>query len=127
MDIDLDWNAYFYSICNPAHEWVICIGVPYGTAVWQVGDSAEQNGSYNMASVVQTRNIVNAQDKYTCDKPTIEAHEIIGIINYAWAKSFARVESNKKAIAERGRFPYNRNLMLDPSIRASITKEEKEN
>ena len=42
-------------------------------------------------------------------------------------KSFARVKSNKKAIAERGWFPYNLNLMLDPSICASIKKEEKAN
>ena len=31
-------------------EWVVCIGVPYGTSLWQVGDSSEQNGSYKMAS-----------------------------------------------------------------------------
>jgi len=28
-----------------AHPWVVCIGVPYGTSYWQVGDSTEQNGS----------------------------------------------------------------------------------
>ena len=26
----------------------MCIGVPYGTALWQVGDSKEQNGSFNI-------------------------------------------------------------------------------
>jgi hypothetical protein len=31
------------------HPWVVCIGVPYGTSYWQVGDSSEQNGSYKMA------------------------------------------------------------------------------
>ena len=72
-------------ICNPAHEWVICIGVPYGTAVCQVGDSPEQNGSYNLASIVQKRNIVNGQERYMCDRPTIKPHEIIGIINFVWA------------------------------------------
>ena len=119
--------SFLEYVCNPDHEWVICIGVPYGTAVWQVGDSPEQNGSFNMASVVRKREIVNEQDKYMCDRPTISAHDIIGIINYAWSKSFARVDSNKKAIAERGWFPYNRNLMLDPSICASITREEEAN
>ena len=34
---------------SPDHEWVVCIGVPYGTSYWQVGDSSEQNGSYKMA------------------------------------------------------------------------------
>ena len=38
-------------ISNPDHEWAVCIGVPYGISLWQVGDSEEQNGSINMASV----------------------------------------------------------------------------
>ena len=32
-----------------ACQWVMCIGVPYGTSYWQVGDTAELNGSYKMA------------------------------------------------------------------------------
>ena len=32
------------------HPWTICIGVPYGTASWQVGDSTEQNGMYKLYS-----------------------------------------------------------------------------
>ena len=36
-------------INNPSHQWVVCIGVPYGTSYWQVGDSKEQNGSFNIA------------------------------------------------------------------------------
>ena len=30
-------------------EWCVYLGVPYGTAYWQVGDNKEQNGSFNMA------------------------------------------------------------------------------
>ena len=59
-----------------------------------------------------------------CDRSTIEPHDIIGIINYAWSKLFSKVESNKKTIPDRGWYPYNRNLIIDPPIRASITKEE---
>ena len=62
-----------------------------------------------------------------CDRPIIEPHEIIGIINYAWSKSFGKVKLNKKAIFDRGWYPYNRNLLIDPSIRASITKEGDKN
>ena len=36
-------------INNPLHLWFACIGVPYGTSLWQVGDSKQQNGSYKMA------------------------------------------------------------------------------
>ena len=28
-------------INNPANHWIACIGVPYGTSLWQVGDSQE--------------------------------------------------------------------------------------
>ena len=36
-------------INTPKDHWVVCIGVPYGTALWQVGDSKEQNGCFNIA------------------------------------------------------------------------------
>ena len=55
------------------------------------------------------------------DKLTVEPHEIISIINYAWDRSFSRIESNMHAIADRGWFPYNRNIMTESTIRASIT------
>jgi len=42
--------------------------------------------------------------------PTIEAYDIMTIVSRTWYKSFDRINSNKKAIAERGWFPYNRNL-----------------
>jgi hypothetical protein len=56
--------------------------------------------------------------------------DIVPMTNYANARSFANVEGNKKAIAERGWFPYNRNLLLHPDIRNTMSaaqlKEEKE-
>ena len=36
------------------------------------------------------------------------------------------MKSNKKVISERGWLPYNRALMLHPTIRASITNEEED-
>ena len=50
-------------ICNPEHEWAMCIGVPYGTVLWQVGDSPEQNGAMNMASVKNKRDIMQDNKK----------------------------------------------------------------
>ena len=66
------------------------------------------------------------KDEYMYDRPTIEPYEIIRIVNDAWPKSFARIESNKKAISERGWLPYNLPLMLHPTIRASIKNKEEE-
>jgi len=35
-------------IHNCRHEWVVCIGVPYGMHVWQVADSSEMNGAFKL-------------------------------------------------------------------------------
>ena len=91
-----------------------------------MGDVPEQNGAYNIASVIKKRNIMERKERTMFDRPTIELYEIIGIINAAWERSFARVGSNKVAITKRGWFPYNRQIMTLPQIRSSITKEEED-
>ena len=41
------FDAQFLEYINDVkHPWCFCIGVPYGTALWQVGDSKEQNGAF---------------------------------------------------------------------------------
>lgn len=59
--------------------------------------------------------------------PTINSEDIIPTINYAWNSSFAKVKTNKQAISERGWYPYNRNLLLNAQIRATMTNEERNN
>jgi hypothetical protein len=34
---------------NPQHQWSAMLGIPYGTHLWQVRDSAEQNGAFKIA------------------------------------------------------------------------------
>ena len=109
-------------ICNLLHLWAVCIGVPYDMTLWQVGDAPEQNSSLNTASVVKKREIFEDKEKHMLNKLTIEPHNIIMILNYAWERSFARVISNKKSIAEREWFPYNHNLTTYLIIRSSIMK-----
>ena len=55
---------------------------------------------------------------------TIEPYEIIPIVNVAWRESFGVVEKNRKAIRDRGWWPYNKNLLLHPKIRATMTERE---
>ena len=120
--IELHFLAY---INDPAHKWVVCIGVPYGTALWQVGDSSEQNGAYMMAlSVIKAMIIERKQERMM--PLTIDAHEIIIMVNYAWELSFARCAKNKKAIADRGWSPLNRAILLNPTIRATMTTQQGE-
>ena len=110
-------------INTPEDHYVTCIGVPYGTALWQVGDSKEQNGSFNMAMTSEKRKLVQAKEKMSLPGKLV-ATDLIPLINRAWSKSFARKEKNKIAIADRGWNPYNRILLLDPSIRATMTEQE---
>ena len=40
-------------------ELPVCLGVPYGTVYWQVGDSKEQHGSFNMAMTDAKRKLLD--------------------------------------------------------------------
>ena len=112
-------------VIDADHEWVVCIGVPYGTALWQVGDSSEQNGSYKMALArAKERLIAKKRSKFM--KLTIDYTDVIPIVNYAWAHSFGRVTSNMKAIRDRGWNPLNRNLLLEPKLRSTMTEGDKQ-
>ena len=42
--------------------------------------------------------------------------DVMMLVKQAWAKSFARKETNRKAIAERGCHPHNRVILKDPDI-----------
>ena len=46
------------------------------------------------------------------------------LINSAWNNSFARIDTNKKDITDRGWGPYNRNMFFS-LIRLIITKSDK--
>ena len=49
---------------------------------------------------------------------------IIPLINEAWVNSFSEVESIKKAIAGRGWFPYNRNLLMRNQLGDTMTMKD---
>lgn len=74
-------------VIDPAHGWVVCIGVPYGTALWQVGDSSEQNGAYKIA-LAKCIELLLKKKQTKMMLPTIEGYEIIILINYVCAHSF---------------------------------------
>ena len=116
----------FLEYINAAeNQWACCIGVPYGTSLWQVGDSEQQNGSFNMALTKEKQTILNSRDGQ-CIKAELTPTDMIPLIVAAWDKSFGRVQSNKKAIADRGWNPLNRNLLLHTDIRATMTAQERE-
>ena len=94
-------------INNPADHWIVCIGVPYGTSLWQVGDSKEQNGSFNMSMTKGKQLLLEKKDTLGLHDDGILDTDLMPLINYACDHSFARVDKNKNAISDRGWNPLN--------------------
>ena len=112
-------------INEPEDNWVVCLGVPYGTALWQVGDSKEQNGSFNISMTKAKMDLLELKEK-KCMNQNHSVTDIIPLINKSWSSSFSRIDKNQKAIADRGWFPLNRNLLMMPEIRATMTANERQ-
>ena len=103
-------------INNDEHKWRVCIGVPYGINIWQVGDSAKQNGSFKMAIVWAKTNLLQKKAE-ACLPFAIEKTDVILVVHMAWRESFAIVVRNKKVIAERGWGPLNFILLDHPELK----------
>jgi hypothetical protein len=112
-------KPFFDYICDEQHKWTVCIGVPYGTHLWQVADAKEMNGIFSAAVTKAKKELYNA-------KPSESKHfyptNIIPIINAAWPKSFGNVNFAPKAIADRGWGPLTYNLLKHPDIVSSRYK-----
>ena len=61
-----------------------------------------------------------------CTHAQLQTYNIIPLINAAWAKSFARVDKNAQAGADRSWNPLNRNLLKFPKIRVTMIDEMRE-
>jgi hypothetical protein len=83
--------------------------------VWQLGDSAEQNGTFKIESKKSKADTVRCNIRAGLPA-TLKRSDIVRIVNVAWQKSFARVDTNLKAIAERGWPPLNYVLLDHPEL-----------
>jgi len=104
---DLEFLQY---INNKDHEWSVCIGVPYGTHLWQVGDAASMNGTFKIGITKAKEELLAAKEKRFMSSKFIPT-DIIPIVNKAWQKSFAYVLFGRKALAERGWNPLDMALL----------------
>ena len=104
---DLTFLEY---INDPTTKGNVCIGVPYGTSYWQVGDSTEQNGYFKMAITRHKRNLLQKKESRRAAF-AIEGEDVFDLVAQAWDESFARISSNQKAIAERGWTSLNYNCL----------------
>jgi hypothetical protein len=63
-------------------SWGCCIGVPYGTSLWQVGDSQEQNGMFKIECKNSKAEPVRA--KIRAGLPaTLKRSDIVHIVHVA--------------------------------------------
>ena len=104
-------------------KWKVNIGLPYGTSYWQVGDSTEQNGCFNMALTKAKQKLVTAKNDNGLPFE-INKTDVVKLVKEAWSVSFARVETNQKAVLERGWGPkaLNCNVLCHPEISSSKPK-----
>jgi hypothetical protein len=67
--------------------WGCCIGVPYGTSLWKLGDSQEQNGTFKMEC--KKSKAETARAKVRAGLPaTLERSDIVRIVHVAWKPFF---------------------------------------
>jgi hypothetical protein len=102
------------------HKWTCCIGVPYGTHLWQVADSSQMNGSFKMALTKFKRELMASQTGKSC---RFVQTDIIPLVRKSWYKSFAKKDCAKAAIAKRGWNPLNYALLDDPNLLPSVSSE----
>jgi hypothetical protein len=65
-------------IHDKSHPWTVCIGVPYGTHIWQVADAPQLNGSIKMELYKAKRQYLLLKDD---DNKKISPTDIIPLIN----------------------------------------------
>ena len=117
---DLEFLKY---INGEDHRWNVTLGVPYGTALWQVGDSSEQNGKFKMLLTEAKKEIFDERiDSFQQGLHLIRS-DIIPLVNKCWPPAFSDVDNSRKAIVERGWWPYNRVLLQHYMLRATMTEE----
>ena len=103
-------------------KWNTCIGVPYGTALWQVGDSSQQNGKFKILLTKKKRELFEKRLKSFCQHVHLLKSDIMILIRDTWMEAFGNIESNLKAIGDRGWNPLNKILLIHPIILATITE-----
>ena len=102
-------------IHDARHIWIVCLGVPYGTHLWQMGDSSEMNGKYKMALTTGKEELVAFRSGIGAPLG-FKRTDITPLCNKAWNRSFADVVRAKKALCDRGWAPLNRALLLNEEV-----------
>ena len=97
------------------HTWKVCLGVPYATTLWQVGDASEQNGMVKLEWYIEKRELLSW--KYLKNLPcAIRPEDVMPLMNKIFYKSYNNVANNKNAVAVCVWYPPNMALLEHPSL-----------
>jgi hypothetical protein len=102
------------------NKWTCCIGVPYGTHLWQVADSSPMNGCFKSQLTKAKRDLLSFNTKSTS---RFVQSDVIPLVRKAWYASFAKTEKAKSAIADRGWHPLNYKLLDHPSLKPTSSED----
>ena len=100
---------------NADHAWHLYIGLPNGTAYWQVGDSLYQNGR-NKNLTRKIKELIRDRQRLNHEPIKIRRSDIVYMLSKAWPDCYGDLEGNRKAIRERGWGPLNRGVLHHPDI-----------
>jgi hypothetical protein len=89
-------------INDPRHLWKVCLGVPYATNFWQVGDSAEQNGAFKQVLWYKEKDLVGKYKSIRSIPMYLNAEDTVPMMNRIWDGSFGRILTNKQATSNQG-------------------------
>jgi hypothetical protein len=112
-------------INGEGHVWKVCLGVPYATSYWQVGDSAEQNGTFKVCWYREKGILIT----YKSDRAMplcINPWDVMPLLNRCFGHSFGRIQTNKNATSDRGWCPANRKLLSHPDLLPEDTPTNQE-
>ena len=70
---------------DPKHRWTVCIGVPYGTHIWQFGDASEMNGSFKIFFYRAKQELILFKQSRR-QPATFTATDVIPLVNKSWDK-----------------------------------------
>lgn len=99
-------------ICNEKHKWMVCIGVPYGTHLWQVHDASSMNGNFK----IQLNKSKSKYLEYRSGDLKFLMTDVVPLVKMAWKDSFANQDRARDAISSRGWGPLNYVLLDHPKL-----------
>jgi hypothetical protein len=99
------------------HPWMVSIGVPYGTHLWQVADSSEQNAAFKKILAEEKAKWL---DYRPLNKQKFVPADIVPLVRKAWDRSFGHCHNSKSAIANRGWNPLTYNLLDNKRLAQKI-------